>query len=205
MTSPLPCLPPVSWLAQARQTGHVVLDVHENYQKGTLRNRYYIAGPNGPQRLSIPLVKGKNQQQNIREVRIAYDEPWQRQHWRSIRTAYGNAPYWDFFSEALAPFFEKKHPFLFDFNLELLQWWLKESGCPLSLTFTESYTGNLKGDDRVLLASNPEEWPAGFRAAAYPQVFLEKQGFLPNLSGLDLLFCSGKRATEILEKSWLPS
>lgn len=205
MTSPLPCLPPVSWLAQARQAGRVVLDAHENYQKGTLRNRYYIAGPNGPQRLSIPLVKGKNQQQNIREVRIAYDEPWQRQHWRSIRTAYGNAPYWDFYSDALATFFDKKYLFLFDFNLEMLQWWLKESGLTLQVALTEQYSGNSKGDDRVLLASNPEEWPEGFRAAAYPQVFLEKQGFLPNLSGLDLLFCSGKRATEILEKSWLAS
>lgn len=205
MTSPLPCLPPVSWLAQAWQAGRVVLDAHENYQKGTLRNRYYIAGPNGPQRLSIPLVKGKNQQQNIREVRIAYDEPWQRQHWRSIRTAYGNAPYWDFFSDALATFFDKKYLFLFDFNLELLQWWLKESSLTLQVALTEQYSGNSKGDDRVLLASNPEEWPEGFRAAAYPQVFLEKQGFLPNLSGLDLLFCSGKRATEILEKSWLAS
>ncbi|MFK7980892.1 MAG: WbqC family protein, partial [Saprospiraceae bacterium] len=55
----------------------VVLEQHENYIKRSFRNRTHIASANGQLRLSIPLEKGKNQQQSIKEVRISYDEHWQ--------------------------------------------------------------------------------------------------------------------------------
>ncbi len=196
--APLPCFPPVSWLSLLAREETLCIEAHENFQKGSLRNRYFIAGPNGRQRLSVPLVKGKNQQQTIREVRIAYDEPWQRQHWRSIRTAYGNAPYWDYFSETLAPFFEKKYTFLFDFNLDALHWWLRHSHSPGRIELTEHYLAADAGDRYRPLPSNDEQVFEKTGTRPYPQVFLEKHGFLPNLSCIDLLFCLGKQAAEIL-------
>ncbi|NRB63070.1 MAG: WbqC family protein [Saprospiraceae bacterium] len=36
----------------------------------------------------------------------------------------------------------------------------------------------------------------------YPQVFQEKHGFSPNLSILDLLFCTGPEALSVLESSY---
>lgn len=196
--APLPCFPPVSWLSLWAREGELCIEAHENYQKGSLRNRYFIAGPNGVQRMSVPLVKGKNQQQAIREVRIAYDEPWQRQHWRSIRTAYGNAPYWDFFSDTLAPFFEKKYTFLFDFNLDALHWWLRHSDHTARIVLSERYLAAEAGDRYRPLPSNDGQVFENTKARPYPQVFLEKNGFLPNLSCIDLLFCMGKQAAEIL-------
>lgn len=197
--------PPVSWFALLWQNDCLIVEAQEHFQKGTIRNRCYIAGANGIQRLSIPLVKGKNQQQPIREVRIAYDEPWQRQHWRSIKTSYGNAPYWEHFEDTLLPFFEKKHVFLFDFNLELLHWLMTGTGCRSGLLLSEAFATSAHRDLNPPIPSNPEEWPNWFTPVPYPQVFLEKTGFLPNLSVLDLLFCCGNRAGEILEKSVLPA
>lgn len=201
----LPFCPPVCWFALLWQEQRLVLEAHEHYQKGSLRNRCYIAGPNGVQRLSVPLVQGKNRQQPIRDVRIAYDEPWQRQHWRSIRTAYGNAPYWEHFTEGLAPFFEKNWSFLFDFNLEMALWIKEAIACRGEIKLSAQYSkpDNQDGSDPV--SSGPDHWPEWFHPAPYPQVFAEKTGFLPNLSALDLLFCCGKRAGEILEKSVRPS
>ncbi len=178
-------LPPVSWCAAAWKSEAVAIEAHEHYQKGSLRNRCYIAGPNGVQRLSIPLEKGKNRQMPIRETRIAHDEPWQRQHWRSIRTAYGNAPYFGHYADDLAPFYEKPYTFLFDYNLDLLAFILqKKLGWPGEIRMSESY----KVPDHIERSKLPR----------YPQVFEEKHGFLPDLSVLDLLFCCGKHGGEIL-------
>ncbi len=42
-----------------------------------------------------------------------------------------------------------------------------------------------------------------FLPMPYAQVFEERHGFLPNLSILDLLFCTGPQASLILEQSIL--
>jgi len=166
----------------------VTLEACENYQKGSTRNRCHIAGPNGEQMLSVPLVKGKHQRTPIREVRIAYDEPWQRQHWRSIRTAYGNAPFFEHYADGLAPFFERRVEFLFDLNLEVLQFFIQKTGWRGEVLFSEKYEAEQSAE---ATSSRP-----GTRR--YPQVFEEKHGFLSDLSMLDLLLCCGKQSVEVL-------
>ena len=118
---PTAYLPPISWCAAFWHATKVEIETSEHYQKGSLRNRAQVAGPNGVQRLSIPLVKGKHQQTPIREVRISYEEAWQRQHWRTIQTAYGNAPYFEHYAEALLPFYTQRYAFLFDYNFALME------------------------------------------------------------------------------------
>lgn len=182
-------LPPVSWCAVAWNSKAVELEAHEHYQKGSLRNRCHIAGPNGVQRLSIPLEKGKHRQMPIREVRIAYDEPWQRQHWRSITTAYGNAPFFEHYADGVFAFYDRKYTFLFDYNLDFLTFILqKKLGWPGEIRLTESF--------RPPQAGYPEAIESAIR---YSQVFEDRHGFLPDLSVLDLLFCCGKTGREILE------
>ncbi len=194
--------PPVSWLSVLWQAGEVTLEACENYQKGSLRNRCYLAGPNGVQRLSTPLETGKHQQKPVREVRIAYDEPWPRQHWRSIRTAYGNAPFFEHYADELRPFFEKRFDFLFDLNLEILHFLLRKFGWPGTLQFSTQYVapGQLpaEGDFRRVFSGDLDSLPPWFQPVPYSQVFTERHGFVANLSALDLLFCCGKQAGEVL-------
>lgn len=197
-------LPGVDWLTIAYNSSKCLLEGHENYQKHSMRNRCLIAGPNGIQRLSIPLVKGKNQQTHIREVRIANEEPWQREHWRSIRTAYGNAPYFEHYADELVRFYEKKSTFLFDFNLDLQAWLLGKMGLKPSIELTETFAtpSSTLSDLRGFL----QIWDFKlFQPAPYVQVFQDRHGFLPRLSGIDLLMCCGKQSVEILEKSWPPT
>lgn len=202
----LPYLPPVSWMALVWQSDALWLEACENFQKGSYRNRCLIAGPNGVQRLSIPLLKGKHQQTPIREVRISYHEPWQQIHWRSIQTAYGNAPFFEFYSDELAAFYQKRYTFLFDFNLEVLQFLLKKMDWKGTVQFSEQYEEKKQRpgrqmDYRDAVSPKNASPPAWFKPALYPQVFTERHGFLADLSALDLFFCRGKQSGDVLSKS----
>jgi WbqC-like protein family len=173
--------PSLSWWQGLSEANLLELEAAEHYQKGGWRNRCAIAGPNGVQRLSIPLLKGKHQQTPIREVRIAYSENWPLQHWRSIQTAYGNAPFFEFYADELAHFYSQKPIFLFDFNYELISFILKKMKWNGQTITSSDYLGAL-----------PE--PAFSQLVRYPQVFEDRHGFLPDLSVLDWLFCQGVNA-----------
>ncbi len=190
-------LPPIQYFTKLTSGEPVYIEQWEHYQKGTYRNRCHIAAANGLTRLTIPLIKGKNEQQAIREVRIAYFEPWQRQHWQSIRSAYGNSPFFEFYADALQPFYEKPFPFLFDFNLELLQTLLKLLRMDVKLQLTDAYVDPVPSDWTDLRnAIHPkphlQKPDPHFTPKPYHQVFEDRYAFLPNLSMLDGLFCLGK-------------
>lgn len=197
-------LPPVQYFSKLAAFPVVFIEACEHYVKGSYRNRCHIAAVNGIQRLSIPLRKGKNERQPIREVQIAYDEPWQTQHWQAIRSAYGSSPFFVHYADVLEPFFKKnKITHLWDFNLELLQLFVKLMGLKTELRFTETYEPIPadKLDFREKIHPKHPFIDEAFQATYYPQVFEDRHGYLENLSILDLLFCSGPAAVHVLEKS----
>jgi hypothetical protein len=199
-------LPPVQYFSKFLLHDGVWIEQQEHYQKGTYRNRAHLAGPNGLQRLSVPLVSGKNRQQPIREVEIAYRQKWQRQHWQSIQTAYGNAPFFEFYADRIAPFYQRSYRFLYDFNRELLLTLLDLCGLTIRPAWTKQYRedpGSSVLDFRNAIHPKPRYARPDpfFEAVHYRQVFEEKTGFLPNLSILDLLFCTGPQSIMILEAS----
>lgn len=199
-------LPPIQYFTKWILYDEVIIEQYENYLKGSYRNRSHIAGVNGLLRLSIPLLKGKNEQQSIRDVQIAYHEPWQSQHWNSIISAYGNAPFFEHYAPEIAVFFEKRYQFLFDFNQDILQCLLKLCGLPSSITFTQGYltepeSGIFDFRNGIFPKKHRQKDDQSFTPVPYAQVFEEKNGFLPNLSILDLLFCTGPQSLLILENS----
>lgn len=161
------------------------MEAHENFQKRSWRNRCRIGGVNGEQTLTVPLVKGKNAGVPIREVRISYDEDWVRHHERAIRTAYGRAPYYDFYAEELLAVLHERPVTLWQLNhdlllcaLDLLQWPVRPE--PTTAFVPPAAEGYLRpGAD-----ATPPLPP-------YPQVFSDRFGYRSGLSVLDALFCLG--------------
>ena len=197
-------LPPIQYFSKLVQYATIFIEQQEHYAKGSYRNRCEIATANGILALSIPLQKGKNEQQPIRAVRIAYHEPWQRLHWESIRSAYGNAPFFEFYEDALKPFFQTPYEFLFDFNWALLQLLLQLLGLRPNLGLTQRFEQPpppevLDFRDALSPKAHRRQPDPHFQPRRYAQVFEEKHGFLPNLSILDLLFCTGPEAISFLQ------
>ncbi|MEY3368250.1 MAG: hypothetical protein RI973_1405 [Bacteroidota bacterium] len=195
-------LPPVSHFALMEAHPIVMLEQYEHYSKGSYRNRCHIAGSQGPLRLTVPLRKGKNRQQPIREVGIAYDEPWQSRHWQAIRSAYGKSPYFLHYSDVLEPFFkEKRFDFLWDLNSELLKLLLGLLRLNFQLEFSHQYEvvaspGILDFRNAILPDQPlPDALPP---LRPYSQVFEDRLGFTPNLSVIDLLFCMGPASRDYL-------
>ncbi|MEL6863460.1 MAG: WbqC family protein [Bacteroidota bacterium] len=200
-------LPCVQYLSKWLLHEQILVEAHENYTKGSYRNRCQIAGANGPLRLSIPLQSGKNEQQPIREVRIAHRDAWAKKHWRAIRSAYGKSPYFEHYAHELAPLFEKTFTFLFDWNWTLLQTLVPLLGLPNKLQLSEAFHRQINPQEcldfrNTIGPTKRNQGPDSyFQPSPYPQVFTEKSGFIPNLSALDLLFCAGPQSYSILEAS----
>lgn len=181
--------------------GLLLLEAQEHYSKGSCRNRCYIAGPQGAQLLSVPLAQGKNQQCPIREVQIDNSEAWQRQHWKSLRAAYGKSPFFIHYADSLQPLFQQRYRFLFDLNEALAQTLYRLLGLvELPYQYTEVYQHQLP--DNCLDAREHRGKPPLLLDIHYAQVFEDRTGFLPDLSVLDLLFCTGPEAATLLRAAW---
>ena len=193
---------PVNWYAKFFQFKNIVIERHENYIRQSWRNRCRIIGPNGIQDLVVP-VHARNHTP-VQEVEIDYSENWQKRHWGTIKAAYGQSPFFDFYKDKIAEFFtEKKTGYLIEHNTFILQ----KIFLLLKLNMNFSFTGNFEenprhiADLRAIISPKTKFQDENFIPIRYPQVFEERHVFVPGLSMLDLLFCCGPESKEILVKS----
>ena len=195
-------LPCIQYMSKFILYDKVVLERCENYQKRSYRNRTHIISANGIERLSVPLASGKNEQQPITEVRIAYDEPWVVQLRHTLQNAYGRAPYYEHYIHDLIPIFEQQPPLLWDLNTRLLSWILKIIGVSdpeLSQDYVRNTSDNVADLRQAIHPKSPMPDPH-FEQVQYYQVFEDRHGFVPNLSVLDLIFAHGPETLSTLKR-----
>jgi len=162
-----------------------IIEKHENYQKRSMRNRTRILSANGPMNLSIPLRKGKTKTP-ITEVKISYAANWMKDYLQAIRSAYANAPYFDFYFSLVESAIRKEHVLLFDLAQESLFIILNELSLPLP-EYTDRYIDNYP-ECIDLRQYDVTEY---VKASTYVQVFSNRYAFVQNLSILDALFNIG--------------
>lgn len=118
---------PIGYYAALLAARSVQIEVCENYQKQSYRNRCVILGANGPMPLSIPVEKPKTLKCPTKDIRIAEHGNWRHLHWNAIISAYNSTPFFDYYRDELEPFYQKQYTFLLDFNealRELICRWL---------------------------------------------------------------------------------
>ena len=189
--------PNVNWFKYSFQNKYIIIFKCESFKKMTFRNRTVICGANGLINLSVPIENGRDQKLPFNEIRISYRDNWQLNHWRGILSCYGKSPFFDFYRNDLENLLNQKHAFLFDLNLEILQWLKKVLKFPPEIQVVESLKGFEEADD----LSNkwlPKNFQDGEVEVKYAQVFEDRIGFQPNVSILDLLFNTGPAARNYL-------
>ena len=170
---------------------NILFEVNDHYVKQTLRNRTSIHAANGKLNLSVPVKFSSTKKEKYKDIRICYDSNWQKIHLKSIESAYKNSPFYDFFEDYFINFYNKKEKFLVDLNFssirlifEILE---KELNCNFTNKYLEKYVDLT--DYRTLLTNKNFNEKVNFKN--YTQVFQEKNGFIENLSSIDLIFNKG--------------
>ncbi|WP_439506580.1 WbqC family protein [Sediminibacterium sp.] len=178
---------------------HIEFEEYERYQKGSFRNRTIIPGANGLITLSVPLQNGRDQRSLFRDIKIAYKDNWVLQHTRALDACFMRAPFYDFYRDSLFSILKSQEEFLMDLDRKLILWVLKMMKAQFEISYSSSYEMNMNEDSKD--ARNiflPNQFSALNRPVKYAQVFEDRNGFQPNMSILDLLFCCGPSAAGLL-------
>lgn len=201
--------PPIEYFAALANSATSFIEGEEMYQKQSYRTRCHINSGNGLLILTIPALReGGEHKIPIRNVKIDYSKPWLIQHKRAIEAAYMSSPFFEYYADDIFPIMDAKHDSLFDLNTTLTKKIMELIGLECNISFTDNYlqpqqisaAGMLDFRERIhpkwkgenLLQSMHIEKP-------YYQVFTNKQGFLSNLSILDLLCNEGPNSISFLK------
>lgn len=199
-------LPNLVYIKYLLHANEIIIEKHQNYVKQTYSNRCHILGANGIQILTIPIVKIHNQKQPFFEVKINYEENWQKQHWLAFQSAYGKSAFWFYYKDYFENFYiQNKYQYLLEFNTNLLQLIIKLLKENRHFSFTQNYelTYNNATDLREYFDAknrNKNEINESENLPTYLQVFAEKFPFQPNLSIIDLLMNNGPQSKYLFEK-----
>lgn len=175
----------------------------DNYQKQTYRNRAYVCADRGKHILNIPIIHlGKNKEkQKYKDIKIDNSYPWQRQHWRTLETAYRSSPFFEFYEDEIQPLYTTKFESLLEFNLKTIEVVCDCLQLEIPKEKTTEYNTKLEEVDvvDVRFLINAKKEPT-YTAKEYIQVFSDRNSFIPNTSILDLLFNEGTNALMYLKE-----
>ena len=199
-------LPSIPYFQQLLTADKLLLDAHEHYHKQTFRNRALIVTTQGVQPLTVPVVDGARAEKiRTSEIEIDYRQNWMHRHFRTLQTAYGASPYFEYYASYLQDIYAQKPARLWELNLAFLELLFRCLRWPLPIAFTTEYLAPSTGLAPALLDRRDFLTPKSTLAEAepdspsqrpYPQVF--GTAFVPGLSVLDLLFMQGPAAGQFL-------
>ncbi len=218
----------IPWLGYfhkiAKSDVFVFLD-NVQYKEREFQNRNKIRTPEGWIWLTVPVISKGKGRQNIHEVAIDNEIQWQEKHLRSLKTYYAHA---EFFKEHVGFFqdlYSRKWDKLVDLNIAIIGYVLKyleinttvyfETKLNIASIHTEriidicktldadTYFSGIGGRDYLeegrFLEEKLKLVYQDFKHPGYRQQFMkDKEGFIPYMSILDLIFNEGPRSRAIL-------
>ncbi|MCZ2140724.1 MAG: WbqC family protein [Bacteroidia bacterium] len=184
-------LPNIEWM-HAFLSNNCIIDIYENFQKQSYRNRAVILSANGTFPLVIP-IQNQHKKTPMHALQPDNQVKWQRQHWESIKAAYGSSAFYIHY----APYFEKLYhkPALsvLQFEVELLQLLLKLLKIDRPINLSTEYIDATENYIDLRQTISPKVI-SSFEPKPYLQIFAGKFPFQSNLSVLDLLFNQGTQS-----------
>ncbi len=182
---------PVQWYQKLHRADDVLIEQWESFQKQTYRNRCLIATTNGVQALTVPVERGASPL--MKDIRISDHGNWRHLHWMALKSAYGESPFFEYYQDDIRPFFERRWDYLLEYNEAICEKMCELIDIQPRMAYSSEFLLDPITHTDLRSAINPKH-PApdpDFTPRPYYQVYATKQGFLPNLSILDLLFNMG--------------
>ena len=184
-------LPSIYYFYLILKYENVLIESHEFYIKQSFRNHAIILGPNGNQKLTVPIKRKGKSKTIFKNLQIS-NSIWKKNHLQSIKTAYGNSPFFIHYINEISQIINKKNNLLLGLNSNLLSYFLKELNIKNKINYTNEYIQdygdsyldfrqkNLKLTQTILIK--------------YQQNFLNKNKDLEKYSIIDLLFNLGNES-----------
>jgi len=192
------------------------------FSKGDFQNRNRVKGRGGAQWLTVPVAHRFGQR--INEVETAGDA-WREKHWKTLRTCYARAAHFEEFAGAFEEFYARPWSRLSELNVEAIRVLARAFRVEKEFVFSSAlgaagqkselvlnickavgarayYSGRAGGtylDAEAFRREGVEIVVQEFEHPTYEQLFMKEQGFIPNLSALDLLFNRGAEGLGLLE------
>lgn len=196
MTFPSFYFGPAVYYKLLKEDASPLFSESEHFIKQTFRNRTSIYGPNGIQKLSIPLKKW-GRHTPIAHIEISYAEDWQTQHWRSLCTAYNRSPFFEYFQDDFEQLYSEKIHSLLEWNEQCFFVIRRLLDLDIQMNYSTDFNPlvNIKPS---ILSTKTKTVLTQFEFPFYLQTFNDKHGFIPNLSIIDVLFNLGTETTTYL-------
>ena len=196
------------------------------YDKHGWRNRNQIKSPQGKQWLTIPVHSaGVTQGIEIKDVKIDWSKPWQKNHLKALTISYNKAPYFKNYLPLLESFYSRHDESIADFTIETTKELARELGIRHTRFMRASELEGINGQktDRliqILTKVGTTHYISGpsardyieqekFEAAGisleyivydypeYPQLY---PPFDSNVTVMDLVFMTGEDALKYMMK-----
>lgn len=199
-------LAPVEYYTKLYAYDKIYVERFDHYMKQTYRNRCVIASASGPLALTIPTEKNEDLKCLMKDVRISDHGNWRHVHWNAFVAGYKHSPFFDYYADEFHAFFERKYEFLYDFNMELCRWICEQIDLQPCMMPTDDYDAEPENIEDFRERIHPKkpyaEYDPQFVPQPYYQVFDAQNGFIPNLSIVDLLFNMGPESLIVLRESF---
>ena len=190
------------------------------------RNRNYINVRGRREWLTVPVNFRYSEGHTIEQTRICYSSNWAAKHLRRISEAYRLAPFFNIYFPELQEILSQRYYSISELNVALIRWVMAKLSITTRLVMSRELGPAGCKTERLLImlkklgATHYLSGPAAddyldkeqFRAAGiglsykqykYPEYVQTTEGFLDNVSILDVLFHCGPSANEYI-KSRLP-
>ncbi len=162
--------------------------INSRYNKQTLTNRTYIDSSNGELMLTVPIKhSGKNVPRKFSEIKIDNSSNWKKTHFKSIKICYQSSPFFEFYEDDISFFYESDYEYLHQLNfasINLVCNWIN-----LEMP-KENFNVQEKEFINLIYLSNTKR-TRELLEKKYTQTFQVSNGFINDLSILDLIFNCG--------------
>ncbi len=182
----------------------IQIEQWETYPRQSYRNRMVIYGANGVQTLQVPVAKGSFKKILLKDIKISYDTNWQKNHFKTIESAYRSSPFYEYYIDDIVPFYKKRYKYLLDLNHNILEVVLSVLELQYKINYTDKFELHPNFVDfrnSIHPKKEKQNFDASFKPVEYIQGFEQRHGFVSNLSIIDLIFNTGPEAVSILSKS----